>query len=147
MVKNGRGGKLGNAQQVLVLQVIGGVQTAAGQKGILDAGCQGFVIAHLDIEIIHFPQQTVSHMIDKVGQVVAVYFVHRTSGLFHQLIADIRFIGRAVLPCQRLRDNGVPHSPQVGSFGVSQFTGIRNIKNIFQIRPAPAVFVNQGDAL
>ncbi|MDE7245370.1 MAG: hypothetical protein K2O18_15550, partial [Oscillospiraceae bacterium] len=107
----------------------------------MDAGCQGFVIAHLDIEIIHFPQQTVSHMIDKVGQVVAVYFVHRTSGLFHQLIADIRFIGRAVLPCQRLCDNGVmffPHSPQVGSFGVSQFTGIRNIKNIFQIRPAPA---------
>ena len=97
----------------------------------MDAGGQGPAIAHFQIKIIQFLQQTVSHIIGKVGQVVAVYFIHRTAGLFHQLIADIRFIGGAVPPCQRFRNNGVmffPHLPQIGRFGVSQFAGICNIK-------------------
>ena len=38
MVENGGGGKLGNTRKVLVLQVIAGVQDAAGQDGVLDAG-------------------------------------------------------------------------------------------------------------
>lgn len=43
MVEDGGGGKLGNTRKVLVLQVIAGVQDAAGQDaagqdGVLDAG-------------------------------------------------------------------------------------------------------------
>ena len=116
----------------------------------MDAGRQSPAIAYLQIEIIQLLQQTAPHIIGKVGQVVMVYFIHRTAGLLHQLIADICFISGAVLPCQRFRNNSVMfflHLPQIGPFGVSQFAGIRYIKDVFQIRPAPAVLVNQSDAL
>ena len=119
MVKDGGGRKLGDAGKVLVLQIVRGVQTAAGQKGVLDAGGQSSVIAYLQIEIIQFLQQTVSHIIGKISQVVAVYFIHRTAGLLHELIADICFISGAVLPCQRFRNNSVMfflHLPQIGGF-------------------------------
>ena len=45
MVKDGGGGKLDNARKVLVLQILAGVQAAAGQEGVLDAGGQEIFIA------------------------------------------------------------------------------------------------------
>ncbi|MDE6590663.1 MAG: hypothetical protein K2K53_10040 [Oscillospiraceae bacterium] len=38
VVEDSRGRKLGNAQQVCVLHIFGGIQAATGDEGVLDAG-------------------------------------------------------------------------------------------------------------
>lgn len=49
VVEDGRGGKLRNAVKILIVQVVHGVQAAAGQESILDAGGHKAAEAHLQI--------------------------------------------------------------------------------------------------
>ncbi len=148
MVKDGRGGKLHDAGKVLVLQVVGGVQAAAGQKGVLDTGSQEVPKAHFQIEVVQFFQQTVLHIISQIVQMLPVNLLHRTAGLLHELIAKVRFFRGTVLLLQRLRNSGVvfrPHFPQVGGPRPLDRAGICHIKDVFQLRPAASIFPNEGD--
>ena len=72
MVKDGGGGKLDNARKVLVLQILAGVQAAAGQDGKLDAGGQEIFIAHFQIEVVQFLQEAVPRVIAQVLQIVPI---------------------------------------------------------------------------
>ena len=148
MVKDGGGGKLGNAQQVLVLQVVRGVQAAAGQKGVLDAGGQDAAVADLQVEIVQLLQQTAAHIISEISQMVVVDFVHRTAGLLHQQGADIPLICRAILLFQRRRNSSMvifPQLPQMRRLCAPHSTGIRYVKDVFQAWPSAAVFMDECD--
>lgn len=52
MVQDSRGGKLGNAAQVIIVQIGGGVKAAAGKQGELDAGRQGIAETHVKILLV-----------------------------------------------------------------------------------------------
>ena len=121
MMEDGGSRKFGDPQQVLVLQIVGGVQAAAGQEGILDAGGQDVVISYLQVEIVQFLQQTAAYIIGKVGQMVVVYFIYGVAGLLHQLSAYVRFLCRTVLFGQCRRNSSVvflPQFPQIGRSGI-----------------------------
>ena len=150
MVKDGGGGKLDNARKVLVLQILAGVQAAAGQDGKLDAGGQEVFIAYLQIEIVQFFQKAVPHIIAQVLQRVPVDLAYGALGLFHDLPADVRFLAGAVLPLQRLcHCTGFlrRHFPQIRLTRPTDGAGVSYVKDIFQMRLAPLVLPNQGNAL
>lgn len=83
-MEGGGGGKLRDTRKVPVLQIVGGIQAAAGQDGILDAGGQEVPIAHFQIEVVQFLQQTVPRVIPQVLQVITVDLVYSAAGLFHE---------------------------------------------------------------
>ncbi len=96
MVQDGGGGKLRNTGEVLTLQILHGVQAAAGQEGILDAGGQEIAKAYLQIEAVQFFQEAVPRIIGEVGQMVAVDFIHGAAGHLHDLAPHIPSGGGAV---------------------------------------------------
>ena len=150
MVENGGGGKLGNTGKVLVLQIISGVQAAAGEDGVLDAGGQEVLKTHFQIEVVQFLQQTIFCVIGEVMQMVPVDLADGAAGLLHERPANVRFLCGAVLPLQSLRDGGMMvllQLPQVGRSRPLDRAGVGHIKDIFQPGPATAVLLNQGDAL
>ncbi|MDE7260587.1 MAG: hypothetical protein K2N78_00755 [Oscillospiraceae bacterium] len=150
MVENGGCGKLCDAGQVLVLQIAGGVQAAAGENGILDAGIQKALEADFQVEIVQFLQQTVLCIIGEITQMVPADLIDGPAGLFHERRANVRFLCRAVLPLQSLHDGGMvirPHFPQVGCFRSLDRACIGYVKNVCQLRPAAASLMNKCDAL
>ncbi len=149
VVEDGGGGKLADAPQILVLQIVGGVQAAAGQNGVLDAGGQKVPIAHFQIEVIQSLQKTAFRIIGEVGQIVPVDLPDGAADLFHELIAKVRFLGGAVLPLQSIPDGPIlllVHFPQIRRFRAPDRPGIRHIVNIPQPGLAPSILVNEGDA-
>ena len=150
MVKDGGGGELNNARKVLIFQIVAGVQAATGQDGILDAGGQEVFIAHFQIEIVQFLQQTALRVIPQVLQIVPIDPAHGTAGLFHELPANVSFLARAVLPLQRRRDSAGlfrRHFPQIGHFCAPDRAGVRYVKDIFQMRPSARAGTNESDTL
>ena len=150
MVEDSGGRKFGNAQQILILHIFGGIQATAGEKGILDAGGEHVTKAHLQIEVVQFLQQTVLHIIGKIGQTIPVYLVHCSFCQLHQLDTDVPVLGGAIPPLQPVQHGGIvflPHFPQVGRFRALHRAGVRHIKNIFQRGPAPLVSADESNAL
>ena len=98
MVEDSGGRKLGDAGKVLVLQVVSGVQAAAGQEGVLDAGGQKVLETYFQIQVVQFFQKTVRYIVGQIMQAVPVNLVDGAAGLFHELIAKVRFLRGAVLP-------------------------------------------------
>ena len=88
-MEDGGGGKLGNVRKVLVLQVIAGVQAAAGQDGVLDAGGEDIPKVDLQAEIVQFLKKAAPRVMTQVLQVVPVGFPHGTTGLFHEPPANV----------------------------------------------------------
>ncbi len=149
-MEDSRGRKLGDTQQILVLHIFGGVQAAAGKKGILDAGGEHVTKAHFQIEIVQFFQQAVLHIVGQIGQMIPVDLVHRPRRQLHQLSADVAILGGTVLPLQCFHYGGVmilPHFPQVGRFCTFHRAGVRHVKDIFQRGSVPLVLADEGDAL
>ena len=149
-MQDGGGGKLGNARKVLVLQVLAGVQAAAGQKGVLDAGGEDVPKADFQIEIVQFLQQTVPCVIAQIFQIVPVGPAHGAFGLLHELPANVRFLAGAVLPLQCLRNRAGllrRHFPQVGHFCPPDRAGVGYVKDIFQVRPPTSAGPNESDPL
>jgi len=150
VVEDCRGRKFGDTGKILVLQVVAGVQTAAGQKGVLDAGGQYIPETHLQVEAVQLLQQTVPHVVGQVGELVPVDLTHRPRRQLHELFTDTAVLGGAVLPLQCRHNSGVVlrlHLPQVGRPRAPNRTGVRHIKNVLQMGPSAAVFTDQGDAL
>ena len=148
MVKDGGGGKLDNARKVLVLQILAGVQAAAGQEGVLDAGGQKVFIAYFQIEVVQFLQKAVPHVIAQVLQVVPVNLAHGAFRLLHERPANVTFLRGSILPFQRLRNSAGffrRHFPQVGCFRPTNGPGVRYVIDIPQFGLAPRVFCNQGN--
>ena len=83
MVEDSGGRKLGDAGKVLVLQVVSGVQAAAGQKGVLDAGGQKVLETYFQIQVVQFFQKTVRYIVGQIMQTVPVNLVDGAAGLLH----------------------------------------------------------------
>lgn len=66
MMQDGGGGKFRDALQVPVLQIIRGVQAAAGQDGVLDAGGQKIAESYLQCESIQFFWKDVAGIINHI---------------------------------------------------------------------------------
>ena len=150
MVEDGGGGELGDPRQITVLHELGGVQAAAGEDGVLDAGGEHVPKADLQIEVVQLLQQTVLHVIGQIGQAVPVDLVYRPRRQLHDLLPDVHIPGGTIPPFQRVQHGGMvvlPHFPQVGRLGPLHRAGVRHIKDIFQGGPAPSVFSDEGDTL
>ena len=89
VVQDGGSGELGDPLEILRLQVIGGVQAAPPQEGVLDAGGEDASETHLQIQSVQFLQQTVPRVIPQVGQIVPVDLIHRLLRMIHELCADL----------------------------------------------------------
>ena len=127
MVENGRGRELGDPRQITVLHELGGVQAAAGENGVLDAGGEHVPEADLQIEIVQLLQQTVLYIIGQIGQAVPVDLVYRPRRQLHDLFPDIPIPGGTIPPFQRVQHGGMvvlPHFPQVGRFGPLHRAGV-----------------------
>jgi len=150
VVQDGGGGELGNARKVLVLQILAGVQAAAGQDGKLDAGGQEVFIAYLQIEIVQFFQKAVPHIIAQVLQRVPVDLAYGALGLFHDLPADVRFLAGTILLFQCRRNSAGflrRHLPQIRLTRPTDGAGVSYVKDIFQARPPTRTSPNEGDPL
>ena len=150
MVKDGGGGKLHNARKVLVLQIVAGVQAAAGQDGVLDAGGQEIFIAHLQIEIVQFFQEAVPRVIAQVLQLLPVGPAYGASDLLHEYPANIVLLRGTILPVQRFRNSAGflrRHLPQIRLARPTDGAGVGYVKDILQLGLAPLVLPNEGNAL
>ena len=150
MMEDGGGGELGNTRKVLVLQILAGVQAAAGQDRILDAGGQEVFIAHFQIEVVQFLQKTAPCVIAQVLQIVPVGPAHSVFSLFHELPADVCFLAGAVLTLQCLRHSAgffFRQLPQIRLTRPTDGAGVSYVKDIFQARPSTRTSPNEGDPL
>ncbi|MCI9069016.1 MAG: hypothetical protein HFI65_10265 [Lachnospiraceae bacterium] len=143
-------GKLGDPRQIAVLHELGGVQAAAGEDGVLDAGGEHVPEAHLQIEVVQLLQQTVLHIVGQIGEAVPVDLVYRPRRQLHELFSNVPVPCGAVPPLQRLQHGGVvvlAHLPQVGRLGPTDGPGVRHVKDVFQGGPTPPVLADEGNAL
>lgn len=150
MVKHRRRGELGNTLQVGILHIIGRVKAASDEQGILDAGSHEVPEANLYVEIVQPFQQAVRHVIGEVVQVLPIGFVDCAAHLLHKLPADIGFLYRAVLMSKGFRNCRMmflAQLPQIRHFCTAYRARVAHIKDVLQIGPAAAVFVNQRNAL
>jgi len=139
VVEDCRGRKFGDSGKILVLQVVTGVQTAAGQKGILDAGSQHIPETYLQVEAVQLLQQTVPHVVGQVGELIPVDRTHSPCRQLHELFPDATVLGGTILSLQCLHNSGVvlrPHFPQVGRPCAAHRLGVRHIKNVLQMGPS-----------
>ena len=107
MVQDGGSGKLDDTGEVHVLQIVSGIQAAAGEDGVLDAGGQKVSETHLQIEVVKFLQQTVPCVIAQIFQIVPIDLFNGAANLFHERPPDVRFLCWAVLLFQRGQNSGV----------------------------------------
>ena len=127
MVEDGRGRKLYDPGKVLVLQIVHGVQAAAGEDGVLDAGGQEIPESHFQIEIVQTLQQTALRIIGEVLQMLPVNLIGGAFCLHHERPADVRFLRGAILTLQSAGNSGVvilPKLPQVGRPRPSERAGV-----------------------
>ncbi|WP_202621041.1 hypothetical protein [Pseudoflavonifractor sp. 524-17] len=150
VVEDGGGGELGDAGEVPVLQILAGVQAAAGEDGILDAGGERPPEADLQIEFIQLLQQTAPHVIAQVRQIVPVNPVRNAVGLLHELPAKVRFRCGAVPALQRRPNRAIflrRQFPQVGRPRPPHRAGVGHIEDVLQMRPSAAVLFDESNAL
>lgn len=150
MVEGGGGGKLGDACQLLILQIVGGVKAAPGEEGVLDAGFQGIPVAHLQIEVVQLLQKAAASVVGQLPQVVAVDLFHRQRPYLHQPLPEVRSLGGAVPAFQRREDVFLmllPQLPQPGHPRTPHRAGVRHVKDIFQMGPPAVPLPDEGDPL
>lgn len=150
MVEDGGRGKGGDARQRIILHKFGGVQAAAGEDSVLDAGGEHILVGYLQIHVLLVPQAAITHIIGQLVQVVPIRALYGASGQFHDLIANIPILDGTILALQRFQDGGMVrflYLPQIGRFGSLHWASIRHVKDIFQAGSASAVLADEGNAL
>ena len=139
VVQDRRGGELHDAGKVLVLQVVGRVQSAAGEEGKLNAGSKQTAEAHLQIQLIQLLQKAVLHVVGKVCEMIPVGFPHHAAGGLHQLFAQVALLDGTALLLQRRQHRALvflPQLPQVRFPCPPHRAGVRVVVQVFQIRAA-----------
>ena len=149
MVEDGGRGKLRDAREVIIVQIVKRVKAAAPQERVLDARGHQLAETHLQIEVVQTVQQASLGVVCEIAQMVAVDFAHGVVRQVHELTGHAGFLGGAVAPLQSGDDGGVvflAQLPQPRLPRALHGAGVRNVKNIFQTRPAATAFPNQRDA-
>ena len=150
VMQDGGGGKFRNTRKIFGVQIVHGVQAAAGQEGVLDAGGHKAAEAHLQIQFVQFLQKTVLRIIGQIAQTVAVDLIHSSAGQFHDLVPYLPVGGGAIPLFQGSEDGGVvflPHLPQVWLPRPAHRAGVRIVVDILQTGLAPPVLSDDCDAL
>lgn len=147
VMQGGGGGKIHDTAQVVIAQVLGCVQAAPGQQGVLDAGGQGAAKTHVLIQVVQLFQKTALEIVSQVTEVFPVVFVCSAGGKLHEPLAKILPLGFAVLLFQRRQYRSMvlpPHIPKIGRFRALDRPGVRHVKDVFQARPS-ARLADQGN--
>ena len=150
VMEDGGGGKFGNARKILIVQIVHGVQAAAGQEGVLDARGQKAAETHLQIQIVQFLQKTVLCVIGQITQTVTIDLIHGMDGHIHKLVANVPARIGAIPFSQGGEDGRVvflPHLPQVRFPRPTHRAGVPIVVDILQIRLTPPVLSDDCDAL
>lgn len=147
VVQDGGGGELHDTGKVLILQIVGRVQAAAGEQDELDAGGEQASEAHLQIQIIKLLQEAVLRVIGEVCQVVPVGLPHHAPGGLHQLFAQVVFLQGAAPLFQRGQHRVLvflPQLPQVRLPRPPHRAGIRVVEQVLQMGPAIVLADNRN---
>ena len=146
VVQDGGGGEFHDTGKVLILQIVGRVQAAAGEQGELDAGGEQASEAHLQIQLVQLLQEAVFCVIGEVCQVVPVGLPHHAPGSLHQLVAQVTFLHGAAPLFQRGQHSRVvflPQLPQVRFPRPPHRAGVRVVEQVLQMGPAIALADNR----
>ena len=112
MVQDGRGGKLPNPIQFLVVDIIICVVAAAGEKGVLNACGQEIAVTYFQIEIVQPFEKAAGGIIRQIAQVVPVNLPDGGSGGIHEPLYRVAALRCAVTPFQRGEYRAVMFLPE-----------------------------------
>ena len=150
MVEDGGRGKLRDAREVIVVQIVKRVKAAAPQERVLDARGHQLAETHLQIEVVQTVQQASLGVVCEIAQMVAVDLAHGVVRQVHELAGHVGFLGRAVAPLQSSDDGGavfLAQLPQPRLTRSAHGAGVRIVKHKFQLGAAIVTLADHGDTL
>ena len=144
----GRGIKIENRHEVLMLEILLRIQPTSGHQGVGDADGGGRLELDFDVEIIVLLQERTVNDVAEVLLMLVPILTRQLSGHIGELLGEI-VTGNTVVALQhgRHRPNVLFFQlPQPGGTGMFSGAGIGNIEHIAQ-SGSVARIVHQGDTL
>lgn len=144
----GRGVEIENRHEVLMLEILVCIQSAAGHQGVGDADGGGGLKLDFDVEFIVLLQERTVNDIAEVLLMLVPILTRQLSGHIGELLGEI-VTGNAVVALQHGRhrpDVLFLQLPQPGGAGMFTGPGVGNIEHIAQPGPVAGI-VHQGDTL
>ena len=144
----GRGIKIENRHEVLMLEILLRIQPTSGHQGVGDADGGGGLKLDFDVEIIVLLQKRTVNDIAEVLLMLVPILTGQLSGHINKLLGKI-VTGNAVVALQHGRhrpDVLFLQLPQPGGTGMFTGAGIGNIEHIAQARLVAGI-VHQGNTL
>ena len=144
----GRGIKIENRHEVLMLEILFRVQPTTGHQGVGDADGGGGLKMDFYVEIIVLLQKRTVNDIAEISLMIVPILTRQLSGYIRELLGEI-VTGNAVVLLQhgRHRPNVLFFQlPQPGCTGMFTGAGIGNIEHIAQAKLVAGI-VHQGNTL
>ena len=144
----GRGIKIENRHEVLMLEILLRIQPTSGHQGVGDADGGGRLELDFDVEIIVLLQERTVNDVAEVLLMLVPILTRQLSGHIGELLGKI-FTGNTVVALQHGRhrpDVLFLQLPQPGGTGMFTGPGVGNIEHIAQAGPVAGI-VHQGDPL
>ena len=144
----GRGIEIENRHEVLMLEILFRIQSAAGHQGVCDADGGGGLKLDFDVEFIVLLQERTVNDVAEVLLMLVPILTRQLSGHIGELLGKI-VTGNTVVALQHGRhrpDVLFLQLPQPGGTGMFTGPGVGNIEHIAQAGPVAGI-VHQGDTL
>ena len=144
----GRGIKIENRHEVLMLEILLRIQPTSGHQGVGDADGGGRLELDFDVEIIVLLQERTVNDVAEVLLMLVPILTRQLSGHIGELLGEI-VTDNAVAALQHGRhrpDVLFFQLPQPGSAGMFTGSGVGNIEHIAQPGPVAGI-VHQSDPL
>lgn len=145
--KDSRSIEVRHPSQIVLIQIVRRVYTAAGQQFVLGAGANQIAECDLDVEIVQLLQKTVRFFINEVLCHICTDLQCQLFAGIHQQSAEVcaitvKFLSQHFTDrCFMLRTQ----LPDPRRFAVLDRVGICNIMDIGQIRLAAVAFADESD--
>lgn len=145
--KDSRSIEVRHPSQIVLIQIVRRVYTAAGQQFVLGAGANQIAEYDLDVEIVQLLQKTVRFFINEVLCHICTDLQCQLFAGIHQQSAEVcaitvKFLSQHFTDrCFMLRTQ----LPDPRRFAVLDRVGICNIMDIGQIRLAAVAFADESD--
>lgn len=144
----GRGIEIENRHEVLMLEILVCIQSAAGHQGVGDADGGGGLKLDFDVEFIVLLQERTVNDVAEVLLMLVPILTRQLSGHIGELLGKI-VTGNTVVALQHGRhrpDVLFLQLPQPGGAGMFTGPGVGNIEHIAQAGPVAGI-VHQSDPL
>ncbi len=144
----GRGIEIENRHEVLMLEILFRIQSAAGHQGVGNADGGGGLKLDFDVEFIVLLQERTVNDVAEVLLMLVPILTRQLSGHIGELLGKI-VTGNTVVALQHGRhrpDVLFLQLPQPGGAGMFTGPGVGNIEHIAQAGPVAGI-VHQGDTL